>query len=66
MLYVTLDAILLGPAHLTSTYPAGENAESFRKNMLCTWTNEHAMREIYLKPFEISVKDGGADNVITA
>lgn len=42
------------------------DSESFRKNMLCTWTNEHAMREIYLKPFEISVKDGGADNVMTA
>ena len=42
------------------------DSESFRKNMLCTWTNEQAMREIYLKPFEISVKDGGADNVMTA
>lgn len=26
---------------------------------LVTWVNEQAMREIYLKPFEICVKDGG-------
>lgn len=42
------------------------DSESFRKNMLCTWTNEQAMREIYLKPFELSVKEGGADNAMTA
>lgn len=32
--------------------------ETNRLNMLCTWTNEQAMREIYLKPFEMSVKEG--------
>lgn len=42
------------------------DSESYRKNMLCTWTNEQAMREIYLKPFELSVKVGGADNAMTA
>lgn len=26
--------------------------------MVCVWSNEQAMREIYLKPFEICVKDG--------
>ncbi len=30
--------------------------ETKRTEMLCTWTNEQAMREIYLKPFEMSVK----------
>ena len=25
--------------------------------MLCTWTNEQAIREIYLKPFEMCVKN---------
>ena len=34
--------------------------ETKRTEMLCTWTNEQAMREIYLKPFEMSVKEGGA------
>ena len=28
--------------------------ETKRTEMLCTWTNEQAMREIYLKPFEMS------------
>ncbi|MCR5452009.1 MAG: glycoside hydrolase family 3 C-terminal domain-containing protein [Lachnospiraceae bacterium] len=30
--------------------------EGNRCDMLCTWTNEQAMREIYLKPFEMCVK----------
>ncbi|MFS6554483.1 glycoside hydrolase family 3 N-terminal domain-containing protein, partial [Parabacteroides distasonis] len=29
--------------------------ESNRNRMLCTWSNEQAIREIYLKPFEIAV-----------
>ena len=32
--------------------------ETNRAHMVCTWSNEQAMREIYLKPFEISVKEG--------
>jgi beta-glucosidase len=31
--------------------------EGNRCDMLCTWSNEQAIREIYLKPFEISVKN---------
>lgn len=42
------------------------DSEGQRLNALCTWTNEQAMREIYLKPFEISVKLGGASNAMTA
>lgn len=42
------------------------DSEGYRKNALCTWTNEQAMREIYLKPFELSVKVGGASNAMTA
>lgn len=42
------------------------DSEGYRKNALCTWTNEQAMREIYLKPFELSVKVGDASNVMTA
>ncbi len=30
--------------------------ETNRNGMLCTWTTEQAMREIYLKPFEEAVK----------
>lgn len=40
--------------------------ETKRTEMLCTWTNEQAMREIYLKPFEMSVKEGGAQAVMSA
>lgn len=37
-----------------------------RTNMLLTWSNEQAIREIYLKPFEIAVKQGGAKAVMSA
>jgi beta-glucosidase len=31
-----------------------------------TWTNEQAMRELYLEPFEMAVKEGEAKGVMTA
>ena len=31
-----------------------------------TWTNEQAMRELYLEPFEMAVKEGQAKGVMTA
>ncbi|MCR4698508.1 MAG: glycoside hydrolase family 3 C-terminal domain-containing protein [Bacilli bacterium] len=31
--------------------------ETFRTAAICTWANEQAVREIYLKPFEIVVKN---------
>lgn len=34
--------------------------------MVSIWSNEQSMREIYLKPFEISVKEGGASAVMEA
>ena len=34
--------------------------------MVSIWSNEQAMREIYLKPFEYAVKDGGANAVMEA
>mgnify|MGYP002228689618 CR=1 FL=1 len=34
--------------------------------MLCTWANEQSIREIYLKPFEIAVKDGGCQAVMSS
>ena len=40
--------------------------ETKRTEMLCTWTNEQAMREIYLKPFEMSVKEGGVQAVMSS
>ena len=40
--------------------------EANRNTMLCTWSNEQAIREIYLKPFELAVKEGGADAVMSS
>ena len=40
--------------------------ETNRNNMICTWANEQSIREIYLKPFEMSVKDGGAQAVMSS
>ena len=33
---------------------------------LCTWANEQSIRETYLKPFEMSVKEGGAQAVMSS
>jgi beta-glucosidase len=35
-------------------------------NGLATWANEQSMREIYFKPFEIAVKSGGANAVMSS
>ena len=40
--------------------------ETNRCGMLCTWSNEQAIREIYLKPFEISVKDADCHAVMSS
>ena len=40
--------------------------ETNRTNMVCTWVDEQAIREIYLKPFEMSVKEGGAQAVMSS
>lgn len=34
--------------------------------MVCVWTNEQAMREIYLRAFELPVKDAGANAVMVS
>ena len=33
---------------------------------LVTWANEQAMREIYFRPFEIAVKEGGARGIMSS
>ena len=40
--------------------------EGNRCDMLCTWSNEQAIREIYLKPFEKCVKDSDCLAVMSA
>ena len=39
--------------------------DNYRQNGICTWTNEQAAREIYLKSFEYAVK-AGATGVMTS
>ncbi len=40
--------------------------ETNRWAMICTWSTEQAMRELYLKPFEICVKEGDARAVMSS
>ena len=40
--------------------------ETNRCGMLCTWSTEQAIREIYLKPFEMAIKQGGAGAVMSS
>lgn len=36
------------------------NDQETNRSSVCTWAQEQAIREVYLRPFEISVKEGGA------
>lgn len=40
--------------------------ETNRNALLLTWSSEQAIREIYLKPFEMAVKEGGANAAMSA
>lgn len=40
--------------------------ETNRCGMICTWSNEQAIREIYLKPFELAVKEGETGAVMSS
>lgn len=40
--------------------------EAENRQSLFTWSNEQAIREIYLKPFEIAIKKGGALGVMSS
>ncbi|MGM9537463.1 MAG: glycoside hydrolase family 3 C-terminal domain-containing protein [Candidatus Onthomonas sp.] len=42
------------------------NDQDTNRSDLCTWANEQAIREIYLKPFEIAVKEGGTTAVMSS
>lgn len=45
---------------------AVNDRESDDRQQLFTWVSEQAMREIYLKPFEMAVKDGGSRGVMSS
>lgn len=40
--------------------------ETNRNNGVLTWANEQTVREVYLKPFELAVKEGGAGAVMSS
>lgn len=42
------------------------NDQETKRSSLSTWVQEQAMREIYLKPFEIAVKEGGSTGVMAS
>lgn len=42
------------------------NEQESHRNGIFTWADEQTLREIYLKAFEIPVKDGGSDGVMSA
>lgn len=77
--YYSEDGLLSGVMAAYATVGAEENGvyaylkhyalndqETNRNAMLCTWSTEQAIREIYLKPFEIAVKKGGAKAIMSA
>jgi len=42
------------------------NEQETNRNGVFTWLSEQSMRELYLEPFEIAVKEGGAVGVMAA
>lgn len=40
------------------------NDQETNREGVCTWANEQSIREIYLKPFEIAVKEGHANGIM--
>lgn len=42
------------------------NDQETNRSGVCTWLTEQSLREIYLKPFEIAVKEGGAMGMMSS
>lgn len=77
--YFSEDGVLAGNMAANATIGAEEygvyaylkhfalnDQETNRNRMICTWCNEQAIREIYLKPFEIAVKEGKAKAIMSS
>ena len=47
-------------------FAANEQETNRQSNGLYTWASEQSLREIYLEPFEISVKEGEAKGIMSA
>lgn len=42
------------------------NEQETNRNGVSTWLTEQSMRELYIKPFEYTVKEGGATGIMTS
>ena len=51
---------------VTIKHFAMNNEETNARSGIFCWANEQAIRELYLRPFEISVKEGGATGAMSA
>ena len=51
---------------VTIKHFAMNNEETNARSGIFCWSNEQALRELYLRPFELSVKEGGATGVMSA
>lgn len=47
-------------------FAANDQETNRQSNGLYTWMNEQSLRELYLEPFEISVKEGKATGIMSA
>ena len=47
-------------------FTANDQETNRQSNGLYTWLNEQSLRELYLEPFELSVKEGGAKGIMSA
>lgn len=47
-------------------FAANDQETNRQSNGLYTWMSEQSLRELYLEPFEISVKEGGAKGIMSA
>ena len=66
---IAANAVLGSQDHEVYAYMkhfAMNDQEDNRYDMLCTWSNEQAIREIYLKPFEKCVKDSNCLAVMSS
>ena len=42
------------------------DSETDRARGICTWSTEQAIREIYLKPFEMAIKEADANGIMNS
>lgn len=67
--YLAAQAVIGAKEYGVYTYVkhfACNEQETNRQRMLCTFLTEQSLREIYLKPFEIAVKEGGTTAMMSS